>query len=697
MAEEPKKEPNIVIKPLTQETFNAYKTRMEPVITPMKEKETLLTDVTDFVKAMASGALFDLDDEALAGIKSILGQGKYDELVALERAKKQIGRDRSPALSLAGTLAGGLIMPGGAALNSVKLAKGATGAAKAARFAKDAAKFAPYGALQGVGNSDADFSGEDTSGAQEQLFDDALGGAAMGVAGGAVIGSLGAVGKKIAQSDVIQDHIVKPFNLGKRGFDLTDTSRDGGFYEKLTNKVKDLKVPIIKKYKDINTEFGEVLAQPLDTTTLNPETLTKITSLMANTKSAVVEASEKIEQEAIKLAEKRNLLSQTTDPKLTNLLIASENKFAENKVKTIRAALRSSGGDGFERDSVSFFTEKLGLGESELFDLLKDSASLKLGGSGAEATEYMLGQMSKAIRNAQEIGSAPTFTGNTLKTYLNDVDNYVGLNFKSMPTDFKTNLQSVRKELGEIGDNVPGFADIKAKWQQLRRPFEADLNATMPGNYGDPGFVGISDIGNFSDQIKQVSGIIDDVVFNLNPKATSGTSTIRTSSSQEVKALLDKLAVEMPELKNITSEMSDIQDIMSLRRQILKMPLESGGFSEKTIATSAIKAVSGSETITGMPPAIANIVGGAMAGGKAGAIGTSGKVLSAITSAPFTAISALGRKLSDVPELAKYGDQLIKASDNKSRTSLNAVMFTMMQSPEARKVFKDIMGISDSD
>src|ERR1700676_4865007 len=60
------------------------------------------------VRGLGQGASFGFGDEAAAGIKSALGQGKYEDLVKKERDLDKAAAEQHPYLYHGGQIGGGL-------------------------------------------------------------------------------------------------------------------------------------------------------------------------------------------------------------------------------------------------------------------------------------------------------------------------------------------------------------------------------------------------------------------------------------------------------------------------------------------------------------------------------------------------------------------------------------------------------------
>lgn len=191
------------------------------------------------IRGAAQGASFGFADEAEAGLRSLIENRPYKDIVNEVRSEYKEAEEEYPMVTLAGDIAGGVVSGGAlSALGKIRtVAKGLKGisslgskAAKATGIAKQAAKYpltskvvTSAGKMAAEGIVPGILYGAGTAGEGEAI-EGAAEGALMGGVTGGVLGGVGEVGKQAAKAAADIPFIsdaVKAFKYGKEGQGLT--------------------------------------------------------------------------------------------------------------------------------------------------------------------------------------------------------------------------------------------------------------------------------------------------------------------------------------------------------------------------------------------------------------------------------------------------------------------------------------------
>jgi hypothetical protein len=224
-----------------------------PIEDTIEEKPSMLEAG---VRGIAQGASFGFADEAEAGLRSLIEDRPYSEIVSDIRSKYKAAEEEHPMTSLAGDIAGGIVSGGAlsalakvrtvaSALKGIssvgsKAAKVTGLAAKASKYpltskvvgsaGKLAAEGVVPGVLYGMGTAE---EGDTIKGGVE--------GAVMGGVTGGVLGGVGEVGKQAAKAAADIPFIgeaVKAFKYGKEGQGLVSQQSISGIEKNVSKQAK---------------------------------------------------------------------------------------------------------------------------------------------------------------------------------------------------------------------------------------------------------------------------------------------------------------------------------------------------------------------------------------------------------------------------------------------------------------------------
>lgn len=141
----------------------------------------------------------------------------YKQMRDEERQTIKKSQQDQPMASLAGNIAGGLVLPLGALSAPLKVGKNA-GIVEA--VTKGALNAAPIGALAGAGLSEADATKGDLKQLSKDVTSDALLGASLGAAGPLLSKSAKGIGNTVKESQVMQD-LLDAYKVGKEKINLS--------------------------------------------------------------------------------------------------------------------------------------------------------------------------------------------------------------------------------------------------------------------------------------------------------------------------------------------------------------------------------------------------------------------------------------------------------------------------------------------
>lgn len=224
-----------------------WKSRAVPAETSPEDMESLSSYAKSFGLGAAQGASMGFADEAEAGLRSIVEDESYEQLLKDIRDRYKKSEEAHDITSFLGNITGGIgsVLGGGAALKGLglagKAAAGAAGVGEVAGLAEGVAAAAPsletgamaiaksaptFGQAVRVGMGTGAVSGAGTSEASltedpKQLVKDIVTGAEVGgaLAGGGhmlgkVIGGAGGIAKDIFTKSKTGQHIVDDFKAG---------------------------------------------------------------------------------------------------------------------------------------------------------------------------------------------------------------------------------------------------------------------------------------------------------------------------------------------------------------------------------------------------------------------------------------------------------------------------------------------------
>lgn len=277
-----------------------WKSRAVPAGEVSEDPETLGSYAKSFGLGAAQGASMGFADEAEAGVRSLIEDKSYDQLLKDVRERYKKAEEEHDITSFLGNITGGVgsMLAGGAALKGAglvgKTAAGAIGAGEAAGLAEGATAAIPSletgamaiakptfgqavkvgagtGALSGAGTSEASLK-DDPS----QLLKDTVSGAEVGgaLAGGGhalgkLIGWAGGVAKDIFMKSKTGQHMIEDFSSGvehgKTGQDIVGKLQEQhqnlrGVAGDFLNKVQTINDSIQDKYNKFYQAADQAVA-----------------------------------------------------------------------------------------------------------------------------------------------------------------------------------------------------------------------------------------------------------------------------------------------------------------------------------------------------------------------------------------------------------------------------------------------------
>jgi hypothetical protein len=188
--------------------FSATSPSLDTSKIPESEEADYSKSATDALAGLAQGATLGFGDEALAALQATLAKPEnvswYEEYRRKQKENEEAYKEmkeRSPWLTGAGELAGGFLMPGGAFLKGAGVAAKEAGlAAKAAGATEKAIRAAEgLSKVKSSAKAGALIGGLAGLGASEKNIEDPSALIKEGVTGAAVGGALGAAGEKSGQ------------------------------------------------------------------------------------------------------------------------------------------------------------------------------------------------------------------------------------------------------------------------------------------------------------------------------------------------------------------------------------------------------------------------------------------------------------------------------------------------------------------
>lgn len=315
----------------TSSSTNGWKSRVlasSPAVTPQEDPS--LTEA--LARGAAQGATLGFSDEIAGGLGAIrdVAQGSVDPTTQLLEAYRR-HRDESreandaaqkahPTASFGANLAGGLLP----ALLTGGLGEVGAGASALSKIGSAAELGAGFGAVTGLGDSNADLTQGDTRSALSDIAKGAVGGAAFG-------GALGTVGQGLGALNKLEsvNNVTNAFKLGADGVSLVGKKALQDIGQKGRTLAKDYLIPSLKgEY----SSKGQAIASEIEKEGTSPK---DVSEWITTIKAKIAKLSDKNPSEAQDKANLTDLIEKFTTPEEIETVAPMEEHPNETKTFTL--------------------------------------------------------------------------------------------------------------------------------------------------------------------------------------------------------------------------------------------------------------------------------------------------------------------------------------------------------------------------
>ena len=534
---------------------------------------------------------------------------------------------------LAGGVTSGLLLPGGAA------AKAATAGGRALQAAKTGATVgAEFGAIQGLGDSEADITGGAGEYAKELASDVGTGASAGAVLGGILGGSISAVsdaGKWITgwlKDHKATSHMINTYKAGKEGFNIKPSS-----YADEVNPNR----PSYNTEKDLAVED------------------------LANRIHEADKALGKRISDSLNVAEKNNVVVKIDDE--------------------LETAIRKM--ESLEKTFMTDTGEQAALGLDDMLARVKSAASMADDDAAMVLAAVEEGSLAPEVARDLIAAKNGGLSPNKAKDILNDLQVYID-HFNTKATQ-GTGTKRVVKQLNEfrtmlrtkIGKEVEGYNNAAAKFQEFRKsmpekllskkslrsnnPMIKDLEAknvndklkdliddtaesVAIGDIGEDGVRKVTDIKHYLDQVKQREGkseILDILGYENGTGFADEIDKLQNMAGTMIKS---KAASPLDPNRSTTMGSGVVDYLLSAGQGLNYRALNAAG--RATQSPSLKKA---------------------------------GSLYNASMDTLKKAVNKLQK--SNIQGLGQLGNSLNKAIAEGNQSKRNAALFVILQRPDARK------------